>query len=235
MKSLKLAVIAMFAFAFLITPANAQKYKKYPDKSGKITYELSGDTKGKRTIYWDDYGMKELTEEHSVTKTWGMKNENNTYVLMLGKNVYSWNDDKDKETVYLGTNPVAEAWMEDSKTNKEIEKSAKEIMEGLGFKKVGNEVFKGKNCEIWEGLGGAKTWTWKTYGLKAEVDILGIEIISTASDLDIGASVPSSKFEYPKDRKLVDSDKEMQKAYEESGEDAVNPAEMKKMIKGLFK
>jgi hypothetical protein len=237
-KSFSLAIIALFAFALSFSSANAQKYKKYPHKSGKISYELSGDSKGTRTIYWDDYGMKELTEEHSVTKTWGMKSEANTYVLVLGKDVYSWNDDKDKENVYLSSNPIAEAWMEDGKNNKEVEKSSKDIMVGMGFEKIGDENYKGKNCEIWKGMGGAKTWTWKTYSLKTDVSMLGIDIVAEAKDMDFGASVPGEKFEYPKGRELIESDEQMQKAYEENeedGEEGINPADVKKALKGLFK
>lgn len=230
-------VVLLIAILLTASSIQAGNFKKYPHKSGKIVYKLSGDTKGTRTLYWDDYGLKELTEEHSETKMFGMTNKTDSYVLNIGATIYSWIDET--EEVSKSTNPFVEAWIEEDMNSKEVEKSSKEIMEGLGFTKIGSEIYQGKNCEIWEGMG-SKVWAWQTYALKTEVEMMGVNVDVIADVKDFGASIPASKFEYPKDRKLIDTEAQMQQYYdenegEEEYEEEISPEDAKEMMKQLFK
>lgn len=198
---MKKMILTVMILCLAVNFAYAGNYKKYPDKSGKIVYELTGNTKGNRTLYWDDYGYKEMTVEKSVTKIFGMTQETNTYTLILGKDVYTWSDQDEK--LNKTHNPIIDAWEENGYDDKDMETFAYQVMEQMGYEKTGSETINGKSCEIWEGSMG-KLWIWSLYNYKTEVKLMGMKMTSLATDVDINSSVPASIFEYPKDREITE-------------------------------
>lgn len=195
-------IMLMLVLLSLISNIYAEKFKRYKLKSGKIEYKLSGNSKGRTITSWDDYGYKEVQITETITKVWGMTTEEMKTILIIGSDVFEWKADDDK--IYKTENPVSEIWEENEYDEKDIEEFSKETMNALGYEKVEDEKFDGKECEVWKGLGG-KVWIWKKYQLplKTDVKILGIQIISEAVDIKLDKKVEKSLFKYPKDRTVV--------------------------------
>jgi hypothetical protein len=173
-----LSIILFLNFSLLF----AGNYKKYADKSGKIEYELTGNTKGSRTLYWDDYGYKEITIENSITKIFGIKNETNSYTLVLGTDVYTWNDKDDK--LYKSHNPIIDVWEEEQYDDEDLTEFGISMLESMGYEKTGSETVEGKNCDIWQGDMG-KIWVWSFYNIKSEVNMMGMNLYQNANKKSI--------------------------------------------------
>ena len=201
MKKLNYFFPVLFVLLFTIT-ANAQEFKKYRAKSGHVEYKLSGDATGTSSVYWDDWGRKEVQIQKSKTTVWGMTNEENKTTLMIGENIYTWKEGDNQ--IQKSVNPVVEMWKEKNYTEKDIEKFGKESLESLGFKKTGEENLDGKDCEIYEGVGG-KLWIWKNnqIAIKTIVKILGIDIVFDATKIELNKSVDASLFEIPENMEVV--------------------------------
>lgn len=225
----KAFLIAIVMLTLVCSLSYAGKYKKYADKSGSMTYTMSGTTTGEITYYWDDWGYKELIVENSVTKVMGFSTENKSFKLSIGKYTYEWKEG-DSEIKKM-ENPVL-AMLEDEKSDqKDVENYGKNILEKMGFKKTGTETVAGKTCEVWESESMGKTWVWKTYSMKSETSIMGMTINQTMKELKNGAAVDPKKLELPKDKKIVEQTMP-------TGEEGDNPEDVKKaqeMLKGLFK
>lgn len=218
----------------------AGEYKKYQVKSGKVVYKMSGNAEGETITYWDDYGYKEVQFSKTKTKIWGMTNEENKTVLTLGSEVYTWKEGDDK--VYKAANPAAEIWEEENYDEKDVEEFSFKAMESLGFKKTGEEKLDGKLCDVYEGMG--KIWIWKKngIGIKTDLTVMGIHIISDLVDMELDIKVDKKLFKYPENLTIVD-ETNMQEMMEEqdSSDEEMSPEEIeeakeaaKQMLKGLF-
>ena len=226
MKKLNYFVLILFVLQFIAT-TNAQDFRKYRTKSGHVEYKLSGNATGTNSIYWDDWGRKEVQIQKSKTTVFGMTNEEDKTTLMLGTDVYSWK--KGDSRIQKTVNPMAKLWEEKHYTEKDIEKFSKESLESLGFKKTGEETIDGKDCEVYEGVGG-KLWIWKgnQIAIKTNVKILGINIVSDATKIELNKSVDASLFEVPKDMEVVTVENM-------NNEDPTESKDVKSAFKNLFK
>jgi hypothetical protein len=228
----------LLTLCLMVTTIFAEKFKKYKNKSGMIEYKMSGNSEGKSVTYWDDYGYKEVMISQTKTKVWGMTNEENKTVLTIGAEVYEWKADDDK--IFKSENPIAEIWEEKNYDEKDVEEFGKESMESLGFQKTGEENINGKNCEVWEGMG--KIWIWKKNGIaiKNDVKIMGINVISEATDIQLDIKVKDELFELPEGRTIV-TEENAREVMGEDEDEEMSPAEIeeakkatKEMLKGLF-
>lgn len=90
----------------------------------------------------------------------------------------------------------------------------RKIMERLGGKKIGNETFFGKNCEVWELTKlKSKVWVYKYIPLKTIMNILG-EVTIEAVKIEENASVFADKFAVPKgieitEQKITEEQKQL--------------------------
>ena len=226
MKKFNYFFLILFTLQFAIT-ITAQDFRKYSKKSGHVEYKLSGDATGTNSIYWDDWGRKEVQIQKSKTTVWGMTNEEDKTTLMLGSEVYSWKEGENR--IRKSENPMAKLWEEKHYTEKDIEKFSKESLETLGFKKTGEENLDGKNCEVYEGVGG-KLWIWKEnqIAIKTNVKILGINIASEATKIELDKSIDASLFEIPKNMEIV--------TVETTNNDKTpDSQDVQKVIKNIFK
>ena len=226
MKFLKSKQVVLFLMIVVLTSStvNAQKYKKYYQKSGKLVQNIVGNSKGTSITYWDDYGYKEVKIERTVTKMFGMKSEEKKTSLMIGSQLFTWDDKTDKVTKM--TNDIAQTWEKDNYTAEQVGDMSEATLKQLGYSKTGTEIILGKTCDVWEGLG--KSWAWKNISLKAVVKMLGISITYEPVSLDLDCNVPASVFELPAGKKVVAAGDQIP---DDGSEDAKNA---KKMIKGLF-
>jgi len=173
---------------------------KYHIKSGIIEYEVSGASKGKEVVYFDDYGIKEAKYSNQEIEMMGIKQKTNQIVISDSKNIYTL--DVETKTGTKMKNPLLGSMPED----KNLEELGKEIMTNMGGKVIGSETLLGKNCEIWEvSQLSAKIWVWNTIPLKTEVNMMGLKITSTATKFEPNASVPKEKFAVPDGYKITES------------------------------
>ncbi len=223
---------------FIFISVNAQKIKKYPFKSGIIEYKCEGNRTGTETMYWDEYGHKEYHIRNLETKTSTEVEKSVEHILYIGVEMYSWEDGK--EAGMKIKNPILETMEEDP--NMTWEQLSKNVLTNLGYKKVGSETVAGKKCEVWQGM--SKAWIWKGLTIKTDANILGVKITQTATDINTGARVSSSKFELPDNIEFPDNFEEMERQSKEnagtnSGEDQAAQdsvvKEVKTFIKGLGK
>lgn len=228
-KFLLSALVVLFAFA-----SQAQKYRKYPYKSGKVEYLLSGNTTGKQITYWDQYGYNEVTIEETTTKMFGQTIVENSTTLILGNDQYEWNNTDDR--VFKMSNPIAETWEENGYDDDDVQEFSIETMKALGYEKVGTETIQGKKCDLYTGMG--KIWVWEGLPLKTEIKLLGTVSIIEAKDIDTNCKVPSSVFDLPANREVVenmDFDTDSHQQHSESENEEIDPEELKEGVENALK
>lgn len=184
-----------------------EQYKRYKVKSGIVEYKttivgkvlgskISGS--GVQYLYFKNYGALELKEEissqTSVMKFFGKEKKettkSHTMVKIEGGKNYIVDFENEKIT---GGNIPGAMFIEEGKDAAE---TGEDMMIAMGGEKIGNESFKGYNCEVWT-LMGAKQWLYKGVVLKLEMNTLGISTVTEAVSVNFDVSVPDNKFELP--------------------------------------
>lgn len=189
---------SLFALLILATSATAQqKAQQYAIKSGVVSYELTGNTTGTKTVYWDNYGTKTRTELKSktVTKIFGMKSEEETHSITVIVEDKYWVADLIAQTGTKGTLPYYEDTKEyaESMTEAEQKQLADDLLNAMGGERLGNENVMEHSCEVIS-IMGAKSWIYKGIILKSEAKIMGIESNEMATEFKPNTSVSASKF-----------------------------------------
>lgn len=173
--------------------------QRYAIKSGYIEYEISGNTTGSKSIWWDDYGVKSRTEENTVnvTRILGITNETRTHTVSIIDGDKFWTADLLEQTGETGTIPVWVGGYEyGTLSESERKEFEREILESYGGRIVGQETLMGYECDIID-VFGTRSWIYKGVALKTEASILGISIKEMAVKFDKNANVPASRFEPP--------------------------------------
>lgn len=206
MRKISLFIIAM---AFVSTLAMAQnKAQRFAIKSGHITWELSGNTTGTKSLWWDDYGNKTRTEENTVTVTriLGMRSETKTHTVTITKGDQFWSVNMEDNTGQSGTLPYYDDYDNYGELSEAEQKQMEDdILAAFGGRRVGSEKVMGYTCEIIEVMG-AKTWVYKGVSLKSEAKIMGITVNERATQFDPGARVSVSRFDPPAGIRYQDTD-----------------------------
>jgi hypothetical protein len=193
MKTTILTVAILFATII----ANSQVTRgQYGFKSGHVEYELTGNTTGTKTLWWDNYGAQSYTETNSVTviEMFGVKNETKMHTISVIDGDNYWFADLNSKTgqegsisSMLGYEAVSEM------TPEEKEQFGEQMIDSLGGERMGTENIKGCNCDVIY-LGGAKSWNCKGVILKLQVEVMGANANEDATVFETNISVPASKF-----------------------------------------
>ena len=176
--------------------------KRYDIESGTIDYTLSGFTTGKQTIYFDRWGLREVTYTESETKMMGIRSKTNTMTLTDGEWVYNIDLDTKKGTRSKNMNyDEIEQYGKDG--SKELTENT---MKNMGGIKTGTDEMLGKMCDVWEiKKMSTKTWLWKGITLKSSTNMAGMTMDMIATKIDDKSRVTAAKFKIPKDVKVTDS------------------------------
>ncbi len=182
------------------------KYKRYDVESGIIKYKtkingkVMGSTisgEGESSLYFKDWGAKELKEEESTQVT---------EVNFFGKK--SKTQEKNHSITKMDDGIVYTVDFDNKKINKmenigaeilkgvDVNKAGKEMLETMGGKKIADEKFKGYDCEVWD-LNGSKQYFYKGIPLRSEVKMMGITTITEATSVKFDTKVSDSKFDLP--------------------------------------
>ncbi len=193
----KLFFIFMLTALYSITIG--QDFKRYQFKSGKVVYKMSGIQTGTETLYFDDYGRKEVHFNKSVIDMMGVKQKSNTQTIMEGKYIYTI--DLEKNTGQKMENPLYEMFSDED----DLQKVGEDIMKKMGGKKVGTETLNGKECEIWEvqKMGG-KIWVWNSLAIRTVVNMMGMNITQEAESIETDINVSPDLFRIPKGIEIKD-------------------------------
>ncbi|MDD3687833.1 MAG: hypothetical protein PHE56_13860 [Bacteroidales bacterium] len=191
----KLILLAIFISISTVLSAQVMK-GQYGFKSGHVEYELTGNTTGTKTLWWDNYGAQSYTETNSVTviEMFGVKNETKIHTISVIDGDNYWFADLNSKTgqegsisSMLGYEAVSEM------TPEEKEQFGEQMIDSLGGERMGTENIKGCNCDVIY-LGGAKSWNCKGVILKLQVEVMGANANEDATVFETNISVPASKF-----------------------------------------
>lgn len=200
---MKLKITSYLILLFLFIDCTyAQQFHKYPIKSGKIEYVLDGNTKGYKTIWWDQYGFREAEIETSITEMFGQINQVNETTVSIGADVYQWS--KTNSKIYKSSNPIVETWNQNNFDLESLDEFSTAVLNSLGFELKGTEQVMGYHCHIYKGVG--TMWVWNGLMIKSEVNLLETHNLITASKIDTSLAIPESVFILPKNREIVNLD-----------------------------
>ena len=169
--------------------------KRYGVKSGIVEYTLTGSQEGTKTLYFDDWGMRQAEYTRSVLNVSGFTKSINLVSIIDGEYQYVINMDQRSGT--KTRNPIIKA-IEDLKDQKGFNEFGEQMILNMGGNKIGRDEVLGKDCDIYEiGNTGTRLWVWEWITLKSETKSGGLDINVIANKINIGAKVPSSKFDVP--------------------------------------
>lgn len=198
-KTQKLIFILVMLVLFGSQSLFAQmKKSQYLVKSGYVEYNLTGDAKGSRKMWWDNWGQRTRTEEKSVTETtvFGIKSKEEKNTVSITVNDQFWTADLTKKTGQKGTIPMYNEIKEygESMSEAEAKRLEKEILDSFNGERLPNEMFMGYDCEVVTMMG-FKVWVHKGVLLKSEGSMMGITLKEEAVIFEKNKGVANSMFE----------------------------------------
>lgn len=198
---MKSALLTIIATICLIS-ANAQEYGKYIfTKSGHIEYDLTGNTIGKKTVWYDDYGIKmaTLTEATTTISMMGITQTEVEKKLEIRNGNQLWKinllDNTGIKTTIDYAVTVGKS-LTDKKTDTELHEMERQTVLDLGGIIEDYENVLGKQCLVFT-LGTTKFWQYKGYPLKSAISMLGMNNYETAISFEENINVPANKFAVP--------------------------------------
>jgi hypothetical protein len=231
----KLSILLVFIIVTSFTVKEKQtKLKRYEVKSAMVTYNtvISGtvlgstiEGSGTESLYFKDWGDVELKETQSTTTTktniFGIKKTeiSTTHTMNKLDNGKSYGVDFDNKKIVLQRDMAME--MNKMFADGNVNKTGKEMLEGMGGKIVDQGTVLGYKCDVWEVMGG-KQWMYKGLPLKIQMTMMGITTTTEATSAKFNISVADSNF------KLPNFPIEEMENYQSDEDYAKDKAEMKK-------
>lgn len=174
--------------------SDSEFQKVFGIKSGVIEYVISGSQEGTKTLYFDNWGMKQAEYMRSILTVKGFTKPINKLSVIDGE--YQYNINMDQNSGTRTRNQILRT-MEQLSGQKSFNEFGEQMLLNMGANKIGSEDFLGKTCDVYEMRStGTKLWIWEWITLKSETNSRGLEINITATRISEG-SVPKNKFEIP--------------------------------------
>lgn len=175
--------------------------KKYQIKSGIVEYKISGSQQGTHILYFDNWGLLSSELQEVTTNIMGMSVKSSTLNISDKEWTYSINLDE-KTGTKISNKDIQD--LLNSIDKKDMEELGRKMMERLGGKKIGNETFLNRNCEVWEiSKLKSKIWVYKFIPLKTIMNVLG-EVTIEAINIQENVPVSADKFVVPKGIKITE-------------------------------
>ena len=200
---ISLAVVVGSSLLF----AGSDMMKKYDVKSGKIEYSIkeSGNIMGmvkikgigKKRLIFDNFGVKDLTEENKVKKetTAGQTKVEKTHTMTYMNDGIMYRVDFKKKTIVRMENP-AMAMNAMMGGGKNVKQTGKAMMKSMGGKKTGTDKVLGYTCDVWN-LMGVKQCIYKGVPLRIESNIMGLKSVQVAIKADFNIALTDDDFKLP--------------------------------------
>lgn len=184
------------------TKSNFQK--RYGIKSAIIEYELSGLQQGSKTLYFDDWGMRQAEYTRMILSVGGYTKAMNIVDIIDGEYEYKINLDQNSGTKVR--NPIIKE-MEALKYEKGFNEFGEQMILKMGAEKTGKETLLGKDCDVYEiAKSHTKLWVWEWIILKSETQTKTLNIVTEAKKIDVNVPIPSEKFKVPEKAVLNEVD-----------------------------
>ena len=204
-KTVKISLAIVVGSSILF--AGSDMMKRYDVKSGKIEYSIkeSGDIMGmvkikgvgKKRLVFDNYGMKDLTEENKVKKetTGGQTKITKKHTIQYMNDGIMYRVDFKKKTIVRMENPAMgmNAMLGGGKN---IGQTGEAMMKSMGGKKVGTDKVLGYSCDVWD-LMGVKQCIYKGIPLRIESNIMGLKSLEVATKAEFDISLNEDDFKLP--------------------------------------
>lgn len=206
MKNLKSWLLGVGGVFVLISAAVAQTPPVsaphiYGMEHAVIEYEISGAVKGKQTLYFDQWGMRQARHKVAETQRWGTTS---SVTLNLGADILIY--DPNKNLGQKKEDKVLKQLLADFKPEdvKLLSIAALELSSG---KKIKDETLLDRPCEVWETTA-PKTRSWVCEGmlLKTEEETPEGVVIFTAVSVDPTAPIEENLFLIPQEIRFIERD-----------------------------
>jgi len=191
-------IAALFLLLGIFITQMYAETKLYDLKSGIIEYAISGggnimgvqsDTRGKRRLVFDQWGLLQIQKEQRTSTVMGQTAKTDSITKIDNGIVYAV--DVDKKVI------IKQSFeMFGQSDNQDMLKMGKEMFKKLGGKQTGTGSMLGYACEIWE-LMGTKIWIHKGVALKVEAEMMGIKHIEEAVDVKFDVAIDQNEFDIP--------------------------------------
>jgi len=196
--------IVLVSFSTLLVAQG--KSQRFAIKSGHVTYQITGNTTGTKSLWWDDFGHKIREEENTVTVTriLGMRSETKTNTVNITQGNSYWSVNLDDESGQTGEIPYM--WDYDDynqMSEAEREQMEDDILASFGGSVVGTERILGYMCDIVNVMG-TRSWIHKGVLLKSEATVMGITMNQIATNFEPNTNVAASLFEPPSNIQFQD-------------------------------
>lgn len=202
----KILLLLAVSCSLLATAQNDGKY--IFSKSGHIEYQLSGNTVGKKSVWYDDFGIKMTTLIESTTtiKILGISKKTTTKELEIRSGNLLWKinllDNTGTKTTIDYAIKAGKA-LTDKKTDEELHKIERQTILDLHGNIVGYENILDKKCLVYT-LGTTKFWQYKGYPLKSIISLGTLTNNETAIQFEENITVPATKFTIPSGVKITE-------------------------------
>jgi hypothetical protein len=178
---------------------------KYQIKCAVVTMKLTNnmmkmDMDIASTLYFDEYGKKECTENISQISMMGQTIK--SHQLSITKDDFIYSLDLEKKT---GTKMKIDNKIDPSKLD--FSNLSEDIIKEWNIKKEGTEKILDKTCEVISMSNEkmqmtGKVYTWQGITLKSDMDMGGINVKMEATNIDVRDNLPESRFQIPPDIKI---------------------------------
>ncbi len=177
----------------------------YETKSGKLVYKM--DLLGEQfyTLYWDNYGEKEVKHLKVEVEMFGQKSVTENFELKLDGYLYKYEKGKPEGTKTKTYSSLGGA----QGMPTDISKVAKEQIESMKLKDLGTREILGKTCkgmQMEPSRMKMEVWTWGNLMLESKTWLSqdGKPIEMNAVSLDLDVEVPADLFKVPEDVKFTE-------------------------------
>lgn len=175
-------------------------FKRYQHESGHIVYNISGSATGSEELFFDRFGWRESKYGQQTMKVFGIKTESEKIDLLDGE--YQVSIDVPNKRATGMKNPLMDNLVENAEDGN-LTTAGIEMMESLGGTQIGVETVLGRECEVWELASlQTKTWIWEGIPLKTQSNLMGIELVIEAVELELDIPIDPEKFKIPADVKI---------------------------------
>lgn len=178
--------------------------KRYGVKSAIVEYTITGSQSGTKTLYFDNWGMRQSEYTNSILEIGKFSKSIN--ILNIIRDDANYIIDLEKNTGTKTKNPI-EKLIADLQNQKSFREFSEQILLKAGAMRVGQEEFLDRDCDIYEIKNtGSKMWIWKWIPLKTITKLGGAEINSVAKKIEVNVNVPEEKFTLPDNVTITEVD-----------------------------
>lgn len=191
------------------------KERRYSIRSAIVEYDISGSQEGSKTIYFDDWGMRQAEESNTTITVGEFSKTANLLSITVGEWQYTIN--QDTKTGTKSKSQLLEI-KEELEGQKYFGELGEQMLIKMGGQKIGEERFMDKDCVVYNFKNlRMKAWYWNWILLKSETSSGPVNITVTARSLKENVSIPKEVFAVPEGVTLnvIDIDNIEQKMREE--------------------